>query len=57
MSKQKKRGKRTWSFGVYNAYNHINPFYTTIINKKNKTYLEIVSIFPVMPSVSYKFEW
>ena len=57
ISKQKKRGKRTWSFSVYNAYNHINPFYTMLVNEDNKTYLQIVSIFPIMPSISYKFEW
>ncbi len=25
-SKQKKRGKRTWSFGIYNIYNRLNPY-------------------------------
>ncbi len=27
-SKKKQTGTRTWSFGIYNAYNHVNPFYT-----------------------------
>ncbi len=65
MSKQKKHGKRTWSFGIYNAYNHINPFYTLLVNQyetgdftnQKQTYLKIISIFPIMPSVSYKFEF
>ncbi len=67
LSKQKKRGKRTWSFGIYNAYNQINPFYTKIINKgesglinqkvQKNTVLRIYSLFPIMPSFSYKFVW
>lgn len=66
LSKEKKRGTRTWSFGVYNTYNHINPFFTRLVNRNDvwqgnleqgKTYLRIYSIFPVMPSVSYKFVW
>ncbi len=66
LSKQKKRGRRTWSFGIYNVYNHINPFYTKIINSfdtydmdrtSRKSYLRIYSIFQIMPSVSYKFVW
>ncbi len=67
LSKQKKRGKRTWSIGVYNAYNNVNPFYTRIIdeiesdlfleNKTSNSILRIYSIFPIMPSISYKFVW
>ena len=68
VSKDKKHGRRTWSFGLYNAYSHINPFYAMLVNKMNagmgsekleygKTYLKIISIFPVMPSISYKFVW
>ena len=65
-TKERTHGVRTWSVGVYNAYNHINPFYTMITSKNDwqgegleqgKTYLRIFSIFPVMPSVSYKFVW
>ena len=65
ISKDKKRGRRTWSLGLYNAYNNINPFYTKFVNGRenfnnpepNKTYLRLYSIFPVMPSFSYKFVW
>lgn len=40
---------RTWSFSVYNAYNRLNPWY---YHKKDGK-LRSVSIFPVIPSVSY----
>ncbi len=61
LSKQRKHGIRTWTIGVYNAYNHINPFFTTLVteyeNNKPVTKLRIYSIFPVMPFFSYKFTW
>ncbi len=68
ISKQKKHGTRTWSLGVYNLYNHINPFFVTYYRGRrhwengkfidnNKTYLRIISIFQVMPIISYKFVW
>lgn len=61
-SKQKKRGVRTWTFGVYNAYNHINPFavYPNMLDKNEtngetiKT-LTVGGLFPIIPSVSYGF--
>ncbi len=59
LHKEKKHGTRTWSFGVYNAYNHINPFYTEINYdfESDKSVLRVYSIFPIMPSISYKFVW
>ncbi len=62
ISKKRKHGTRTWSFGIYNVYNHINPFYTELIthngaNNKTQTFLRVYSIFPIMPSVSYRFVW
>ncbi len=58
-SKQIKLGKRTWSFGVYNVYNHLNPFFVDVekYNEDNKPKLVIYSIFPIMPSISYKLEF
>ena len=61
--KQRQKGTRLWTLGVYNVYNHINPFFTTL----NKEYdyntgeqtstLRVYSIFPIMPFISYKFTW
>ncbi len=57
-SKQKKRGTRTWSISVYNAYNHQNPFYYYLdTDKKGEWHLYQQSLFPIIPSVSYSFKF
>jgi len=62
-NKQKKKGVRQWTIGVYNAYNHINPFFTFLNEQvdpetlETKTTIRVISIFPIMPFVSYKFTW
>ena len=67
-SKEKKHGKRTWSLGLYNTYNHINPFYTELYDRGMDEYLatmnyqpdyvlRVYSLFPVMPFISYRFEF
>ncbi len=56
--KQKKWGKRTWSIGVYNVYNRLNPFFLNFeddYNNNGKVVLKQYSIFPIIPSVSYSF--
>ncbi len=60
--KEKKHGTRIWNVGLYNAYNHINPFFTYLNttydnNREPVTKLRIFSIFPVMPMISYRFVW
>jgi len=68
--KQKKHGVRTWSFSVYNAYSRQNPFYLywgyDAVNGYNnqgyyyedsKPALKQISLFPVIPSVSYTFKF
>ncbi|MEQ8412976.1 MAG: TonB-dependent receptor [Imperialibacter sp.] len=57
-TKKKKWGQQTWSFGAYNAYSRANPFFMDIGydrsgNKKFKQY----SLFPIIPSVRYNFEF
>ncbi|MDA3822207.1 MAG: TonB-dependent receptor, partial [Bacteroidales bacterium] len=60
-SKEKKKGMRTWSFSIYNIYNRQNPYYyywkyednEGITNRK----LYQKSLFPILPSVSYSFEF
>ena len=57
-TKEKKWGERTWSIGFYNAYSRQNPFFIQIAYKDNGTpYLEQVSLFPIIPSVSYSFKF
>jgi hypothetical protein len=56
-SKVTKWGSRTWSFGLYNAYNRKNPFYYQITHdNQGQKALERVSLFPLIPSVSYSFK-
>jgi hypothetical protein len=66
--KQKKRHERTWEFGFYNAYNRRNPFFYNITtegsqpnangqNQSTKTVLQRVSLFPIIPSVTYSFKF
>jgi len=65
--KKLKHGTRTWNVSVYNAYNQLNPFLTTI--KTNSVYdantgvtsqvkqLVQISLFPIIPSVSYSYKF
>ncbi|MFZ2285854.1 MAG: TonB-dependent receptor [Bacteroidales bacterium] len=72
LHKQKKRGMRTWSFSVYNAYSRKNPFFiywgTEYYSEPDpdnpgewlyfsKPVLKKVSIFPIIPSVSYSLKF
>ncbi|MFV0591637.1 MAG: TonB-dependent receptor [Draconibacterium sp.] len=56
--KQKKKGVRTWNVSVYNAYGRKNPFYLYVDNNNNgQKVLKQVSLFPVVPSVSYTYKF
>ena len=72
MHKQKKNGIRTWNFSIYNAYNRRNPFfifwdseyyfepdpaYPGGFLRYKKPVLKKVSLFPIIPSVSYSFNF
>jgi outer membrane receptor for ferrienterochelin and colicin len=56
--KKKKWGHQTWSFGLYNAYNQMNPFYLYFgFDKKGNRQLFSRTFFPIIPSISYSFEF
>ncbi len=57
--KEKKRGVRTWNISVFNVYNRKNPFFLTIeSNAKTETKnLVQYSLFPIIPSISYNYEF
>ena len=59
LHKEKKWGEATWSFGLYNAYNRKNPFYLDFgyLKNGNEKVLKQISLFPVLPSVSYSFKF
>ncbi len=59
LHKEKKWGKRTWNFSIYNVYNRKNPF---LLNwerdyESGENKLIQYSLFPLIPSVSYRFEF
>jgi hypothetical protein len=65
--KEKKHGTRTWKLGLYNTYNHQNPFflyygYAEAENKTNSLYnsnkvLKQFSLLPILPSLSYSYKF
>lgn len=59
--KQKKNHERTWELSIYNAYNRKNPFYyemgTKTVGEIQTSTLRRVSLFPIIPSVSYNFKF
>ena len=67
-SKEKKWGKRTWNISIYNAYNRQNAYFNYIESEniyanngfeeiRRETRLKQQSLFPIIPSVSYAFEF
>ena len=56
--KKRPKWERTWSVGFYNIYNRKNPFYLYFKNdySGNKK-LYLVSLFPILPSISYNFKF
>lgn len=53
----------TWSFSIYNAYNRANPFYISFEATGNleeysiEVRPEYVSLFPIIPTISWQFEF
>jgi hypothetical protein len=58
LHRPKKWGEATWSFGVYNAYSRINPFYLEFgYDEQNRRKLYKIGLFPIIPSVTYNFKF
>lgn len=55
--KMKRWGTRTFSLGVYNAYNRKNPFFVDVGYVDNEQKLIQYSLFPIIPSISYSFKF
>ena len=55
--KLKKFGSQTWNVSIYNVYNRLNPFLVYTGYENNKNVLKQMSLFPIMPSVSYTFRF
>ena len=67
-TKQKRHGQAVWSFGVYNAYNNMNPNfvfsdYSTDYDAsspgtyRKKQELTKITILPILPSISYTYKF
>lgn len=59
-SSGKRQGETIWSFGIYNAYWHYNPFMIRFKNDDKKatgTIAEQTSLFGLVPSVSFTLKY
>ena len=55
--KHKKKFSRTWSIGFYNMYNRRNPFFIYLSEQNNQRVANQVSLFPVIPFISYNVKF
>lgn len=65
--KKKKYHERTWELSIYNLYNRRNPFFYNLTSRPvydtngrvigTKTALQRISIFPIVPTLSYNFKF
>ena len=52
------RGRTIWSFSVYNAYNRKNPFfYYATTNSEGQNIYNQVSLFPILPSITWSYKY
>ncbi len=56
--KSTQKRKSRWVFGVYNAYNRLNPFYLNLgLGEGGKRSLYQVSLLPILPFVNYQIDF
>jgi hypothetical protein len=59
----KKKFRSNWAFSVYNVYNRANPFFLYVdndgkfLNGDFKISVKQVSLFPIIPSVTWNFQF
>lgn len=59
---KKKRWESSWAFSVYNVYSRQNPYFLYVDTKGDltqgvETSVKQVSIFPILPSITYNFRF
>tara|TARA_B100001287_G_C22177579_1_gene297592 strand:- start:157 stop:429 length:273 start_codon:yes stop_codon:yes gene_type:complete len=58
----KKKVRSNWAFSIYNVYNRANPFFMYVDNDGDflagdfQLTVKQVSLFPIIPSVTWNFE-
>jgi hypothetical protein len=58
-----KKFQGSWTFAIYNTYNQLNPFFIYYDIKNNfeqgnlKATAYKVTLFPLIPSITYNFKW
>ena len=55
--KQTRWGQRAWILGAYNAYNRKNPYFIYYSPLGGQRRFRQFSLFPIIPSISYRFEF
>lgn len=58
----KRRWKGSWAFSIYNVYNRFNPYILYVSTEGNllngaNVSVKQVSIFPIIPSITYNFKF
>jgi TonB-dependent Receptor Plug Domain/CarboxypepD_reg-like domain len=56
-NKQKRKYSRSWILSVYNVYDRRNPFYLYLGQEAGKPTYKQVSLFPILPSLSYQIKF
>ncbi len=59
-STTKGKATRTWTFGIYNAYNRYNPFLVSFREDDTKpsgTVAVVTSVFGIVPNVSFTYKY
>lgn len=57
-TKKRKHFENTWELSFYNAYNRKNPyFYYVTTTSSGERKLKQISMFPILPSISYSFRF
>jgi outer membrane receptor for ferrienterochelin and colicin len=56
-NKQKKKFSRSWIISVYNVYDRRNPFYLYLGEDAGKPAYKQVSLFPILPSITYQIKF
>jgi len=56
-SKPTRWGSRDWVISVYNVYNRRNPFFIYSQERDDRTIYRQVSLFGIIPSISYQFKF